>query len=407
MVKKWNITTIGDFLNFKNGLNKGKEFFGHGTPIVNYTDVYNHRGLRKSDIKGTVSLSDDEIARYEVKKGDVFFTRTSEIPDEVGLTSVLLDEIDDCVFSGFVLRGRPKNNMFLPEYCQYCFSTREIREKIILNCTYTTRALTNGTQLSKIALPVPTYKEQEAIAKVLSDIDSLINSLSRQIDKDKNMKFAYLSHMFPRNGTKVPEIRLPGFKGDWSIRKLSELYITDCSGGTPTVTNPSYYNGSIPFLGISDIKGRWIKRTAKSITELGLKNSSATIVDAGSIALAMYASVGKVGIMSVPMATSQAFFNMTFDDVVTRDFIYTRLQRAEVSNEWEPLISTGTQRNLNAQKLRKYELLVPEREEQKAIADFFQEVDDTIELHVQKLEKYKMIKQGMMEELLTGRVRLV
>ena len=67
MVKKWDKATIGDFLDFKNGLNKGKEYFGHGTPIINYTDVYNHRGLYKSDIKGLVELQLNEISRYEVK----------------------------------------------------------------------------------------------------------------------------------------------------------------------------------------------------------------------------------------------------------------------------------------------------------------------------------------------------
>ena len=78
MVKEWETTTIGEYLDFKNGLNKGKEFFGTGTPIVNYMDVYKKRGLHASDLKGRVALSKDEIKRFEVQKGDVFFTRTSE-----------------------------------------------------------------------------------------------------------------------------------------------------------------------------------------------------------------------------------------------------------------------------------------------------------------------------------------
>ena len=92
---------------FKNGLNKGKGSFGFGTPIINYTDVYKHRGLTREMVKGLVKLDANEIRRYKVKKGDVFFTRTSETPEEVGLASVLLEDIDDCSFSGFVLRGRP------------------------------------------------------------------------------------------------------------------------------------------------------------------------------------------------------------------------------------------------------------------------------------------------------------
>ena len=79
MVKPWETTTIGDFLDFKNGLNKGKEFFGYGTPIVNYTDVYKNRGLMSNDIRGRVCLTPDEIQRFNVCKNDVFFTRTSWI----------------------------------------------------------------------------------------------------------------------------------------------------------------------------------------------------------------------------------------------------------------------------------------------------------------------------------------
>lgn len=166
MVKPWDTATIGDFLDFKNGLNKGKEFFGYGTPIVNYTDVYKKRGLTKNDVRGKVNLTRDEIHRFDARKNDVFFTRTSETPEEVGMSSVLLDDIDDCVFSGFVLRGRPKNDMFTPEYCKYCFTTEAVRNAITMGCTYTTRALTNGKQLSAIEIVVPSKPEQEAIGTI-------------------------------------------------------------------------------------------------------------------------------------------------------------------------------------------------------------------------------------------------
>lgn len=73
MVKPWDTATIGDFLDFKNGLNKGKDFFGYGTPIVNYTDVYKKRSLKKADIRGKVSLTPDEIHRFDVRKNDIFF----------------------------------------------------------------------------------------------------------------------------------------------------------------------------------------------------------------------------------------------------------------------------------------------------------------------------------------------
>jgi len=186
---EWATCKIGDFLEFKNGLNKAKDFFGTGTPIINYMDVYKNRGLTRNLVKGKVELSTDEIKRYEVKKNDVFFTRTSETPEEIGISSVLLESIDDCAFSGFVLRGRPKNKLISPNYCQFCFSIKSVRNDIIKNCTYTTRALTNGTQLSEIDLHFPPdFQEQEAIVSVLTAMEEEIEFLEEERTKMLSIK---------------------------------------------------------------------------------------------------------------------------------------------------------------------------------------------------------------------------
>ncbi len=133
VMPNWDVYAIGQLLEFKNGLNKGKEFFGLGTPIINYVDVYSNTGLYSNDIKGKVTLTPAEIRRYEVKKGDVFFTRTSETPEEVGFSCVLLEDVENCAFSGFVLRGRPITNLLDINYCRYCFRMPLIRASIFQN----------------------------------------------------------------------------------------------------------------------------------------------------------------------------------------------------------------------------------------------------------------------------------
>ena len=173
---------IGNLFDFKNGLNKEKKYFGEGTPIVNYTDVYHYRYLNKKIIKGLVTLSESEIKRYAVKRGDVFFTRTSETQEEVGFTAVMLEDIPNCTFSGFLLRARPKTDLLLPEYCKYCFSTNRIRTDIIRFSTYTTRALTNGTSLSKIKIPLPCKEKQLEIVEKLDTFTSLISKLQEERD---------------------------------------------------------------------------------------------------------------------------------------------------------------------------------------------------------------------------------
>ena len=167
----------------------------------------------------------------------------------------------------------------------------------------------------------------------------------------------------------------------WEQRKLGELIQLGGSGGTPSANNPDYYGGDIPFLSIADINGRDITNTAKTLTDEGLQNSAAWIVPSGAVSLAMYASVGKVGIIRQDTATSQAFYNMVFDNEALRDFVFTRLEKAETDSEWEPYISTGTQRNFNADKVKSFSLHVPSNEEASEISAYFANLDTLITLH--------------------------
>ena len=231
---------------------------------------------------------------------------------------------------------------------------------------------------------VPRNPEQRQIGQLFSRLDALITLHQRKYDKLGELKKSLLEKMFPKEGEIFPEIRFAGFADPWEQRKLGNLFSYGGSGGTPSVSNDSFYGGKIPFLGISDVKGRDISQTAKHITEKGLAASAAWVVPSGAVCLAMYASVGKVGIIRQNTATSQAFFNMVFDNDGTRDFVYSRLERAELTAEWEALISTGTQRNLNANKVRDFMLAVPAETEQRLIGQLFSRLDALITLHQRK-----------------------
>ena len=393
MVKPWDTATIGDFLDFKNGLNKGKEFFGYGTPIVNYTDVYKKRGLKKTDIHGRVCLTPDEIHRFDVRKNDVFFTRTSETPDEVGMSSVLLEDVENGVFSGFVLRGRPKNDMFIPEYCKYCFSTEAVRNAIITGCTYTTRALTNGKQLSAIEIPVPPKPEQEAIATALSDIDALIANLEKLIAKKKAIKQGTMQELL------TGKRRLPGFEGKWKDEPMdayidfqmgfpfSSVYFNDGSGGLRLVIN----------------------RDLKSDDQIYFTSevySPEYIVENGDILVGMDGDF-----LPCRWQKGKALLNQRVGRLLPKKnmaglFAYYALQKPLM--ELENGTGATTVKHLSHGDIKKLIVPMPPTiEEQMAIAEVLSDMDSEIEKHEQNLAKYRLIKQGMMSELLTGRIRLL
>ncbi|HIE1180819.1 restriction endonuclease subunit S [Enterococcus faecalis] len=219
---------VEEFYDFKNGLNKEKEFFGSGVPIVNFVDVFHNRGLTPEMLKGRVTLSKKEIKNFEVKQGDIFFTRTSETINEIGYPSVMLGVPTDTVFSGFVLRGRarsvdPMDNLFK----RYVFFTESFRNEMVKKSSMTTRALTSGTAIKEMYVQYPSSKdEQHKIGAFLAQIDDTIALHQRKLDQLKELKKAYLQLMFASTNTKndkLPKLRFTGFKGYWELCKLSDI----------------------------------------------------------------------------------------------------------------------------------------------------------------------------------------
>lgn len=412
----WNAPLLGELFTFKNGLNKAKKFFGFGTPIVNYMDVYKKRGLLAHDLQGRVSLTKQELKTFEVRKGDVFFTRTSETTDEVGMTSVMLDEPKDTVFSGFVLRARPKNDSLDNQFKKYCFSTSVVRRQITSQSTETTRALTNGRYLSAVAIPRPPKPEQEAIAKALSDADTLIESLTQLIAKKRNIKQGVMHELL------TGEKRLPGFekkKGyrqteigiipeDWEVKRIGDF--TDCTaGGTPSTKVSNYWGGATRWMTSGEIHLRMVTEVEGRITKEGLHNSSAKMIPANCVLIGLAGqgkTRGTVAMNLISLCTNQSIAAIFPNDAafVSKYLFYNLDSRYEELRELSS--GEGGRGGLNLTIIKSILVPFPRPSEQAAIAGILSDMDTEIAALDSKLAKARQVKQGMMQELLTGRIRL-
>ena len=195
----WEQRKVGDYYEFKNGLNKGKEFFGMGTPIVNFTDVFHKRGLLVSDLQGKVTLEQKEIDNFLVKKGDIFFTRTSETVEEIGYPSVMLESPENTVFSGFVLRGRTflEQDPLEDVFKKYVFFTDSFRKEMMSKSSMTTRALTSGTAIKNMVFYHPLSKEeQKKIGDYFSKLDNLITLHQQKCKQLQIIRKFMLKNMF-------------------------------------------------------------------------------------------------------------------------------------------------------------------------------------------------------------------
>jgi type I restriction enzyme S subunit len=399
----WTLTPVGELLKFKNGLNKGKAFFGHGTPIVNYMDVFNHTGLRAWDVQGLVDVNTAEKKAFSARRGDVLFTRTSETPEEVGISTVLLDELQDAVFSGFVLRGRPLNERLTPEFAQYCFGSRFVRDQIISSATYTTRALTNGRILSGIKLPLPdTLREQQAIAAALSDADGVVAGLERVIAKKRLIKQGAMQDLL------TARRRLPGFSGEWEVTKLGEIARFGKGKGLP--------KSEILSAGTFECihYGSLFREQPAVISEVQTYANGfngAVFSDAGDV-LMPTSDVTPSGLAVASCITKS-------DVILGGDILIIKPVHAALNGQFlssvirssktqiMELVSGTTVFHIYAGDMARFVLKMPSVAEQTAIAAVLSDMDAELQTLTTRLTKARAVKEGMMQALLTGRVRLV
>jgi type I restriction enzyme S subunit len=268
-------------------------------------------------------------------------------------------------------------------------------------------------QLRKYPLFLPPLPEQKAIAKVLSDTDSLIESLDALIDKKKAIKQGAMQELL------TGKRRLPGFAKsseykqtevgvipeDWEVNSIGELSEKIIGGGTPSRSNNEFWNGPIPWMSVKDLSSMSTISTKESITKKGLQNSASNLIKRGTLICSTRMAVGKPIIYKIDVAINQdmkAIFWSRYVDTTFSFYVFTRLEK-EISQ-----VSGGsTVKGLALPDLKKIQIGIPSLPEQKAIAKILSDMDSEIEALEQKRDKYKQIKQGMMEQLLTGKVRLV
>ena len=253
--------------------------------------------------------------------------------------------------------------------------------------------------VASLQVLLPPLAEQRAIAAALSDVDGLIASLEALITKKREIKRTAMQQLL------TGRTRLPGFEGVWETRPMGEL-AEMASGGTPPTSIGAYFDGDIPWVSITDMTrcGKVITSTERTLSPLGLTNSAARLFPVGTVLYAMYASLGECSIAGTLLCTSQAILGIQPRQSLITDFLYYWLTWAKC--RVKVLGQQGTQANLNKDMVQELNLPVPLPTEQRAIATALSDMDDEIAALERRLDKTRAIKKGMMQQLLTGAVRL-
>ena len=184
----------------------------------------------------------------------------------------------------------------------------------------------------------------------------------------------------------------------WKCVKLSDLAEIQ-SGGTPSRSNSSYWNGNIPWVKISDIKGKYITETEEFITEEGMSNSSAKMFERGTIIFSIFATIGKVAILDIDATTNQALVGLKNNSQVDKSFLVYAL--TELSERISNLGKGVAQKNINISILREVEIPLPPLEEQKQIAEKLDKLFDQIESIKKSTERIPELLKNFRQQILT------
>lgn len=257
--------------------------------------------------------------------------------------------------------------------------------------------------ISKISVILPSLQEQQAIASALSDFDEHIDNLSELIEKKKAIRDGALEDLVSGR------TRLDGFNGEWIESTIEDSTKEIITGGTPSTTVDKYWGGSIPWLASTEIHQKIITRATKNITNIGLNNSSAKMAPKDSVLIALAGqgkTRGTAAFLAYPMALNQSLAALVAADETDSKFLYYLIENMYL--ELRELSSgDGGRGGLNKTLIKNINIRLPrEIKEQHAIAEVLTSLDDEIEsLKIEK-EKMLQIKEGAMDDLLTGRVRL-
>lgn len=392
----WECVLLLDKSKLLNGLTYTPDNVkNNGLLVLRSSNIQNNQ-LSLEDTLYVNCIVEDE---KKIKDGDIMICVRNGSAALIGKCAQAHRDYD-ATFGAFMAVLRGNHNDYILQILQQ----GTIQKEIIKNSGATINQITNGDfKLVKIALPT-SNDEEIAIASSLSNVDKLTSSLEKLITKKKAIKQGTMQELL------TGKRRLPGFFGEWvntKIGSITEVY----SGGTPNTSEPAFWGGKIPWMNSGELNLKIVRQVQGRITEVGMDSSSTHFIPAECVLIGLAGqgkTRGTAAFNTFPLCTNQSIAAIypnpnKFDS----KFLYYKMD-TQYDQLRELSSGDGGRGGLNKKLILDYEVVIPQSiDEQAAIATILTEMDYEIENLEMKLTKYRQVKQGMMQQLLTGKIRLV
>lgn len=402
---EWMVSSLKESCDLiKDGTHTPPKRIVSGIPLLSAVNIENGDIDFQNNVT-YISEKDYKLIHkfYSIKRGDVLVTIVGTLGR---LTLVNSDQRFSVQRSIAILR--PHNNKIDNRYFFHILTSRKSQEQIIHYSKSTAQTGIYLSELAKIKIPIPPMLEQKRIAEILTKADALIKSFNVMISKKKNIKQGLMQKLV-RSGighTKFKMTAIGEIPQEWDLRNIEQICQKPQYGFTESA---SFVHDGPKFLRITDIQDGAVNWNSVPFCNCSKEILEKYKLTSGDILFARTgATTGKSFIVKNPPVSIFASYLIRIRSkvVVNPVYLYMYLNSGAYWRQIKQRISGSAQGGVNASLLCKILVAVPPHPEQQKIAEILSDADKEIEALEQKRDKYKLFKMGMMQQLLTGRIRV-
>lgn len=386
----WDEKKLGDICTpLTYGMNVAAIKYDGLNKYIRITDIDEESHLYKSDeYVSPNGVLDD---RYLVGENDILFARTGA---SVGKSYIYNKKDGKLYYAGFLIKAHVKSEN--SNFVFYQTLTERYAKWVQLTSMRSGQPGINANEYSEFRIQIPCLQEQQKIASLFTELDALIQSAEKELDGYRELKQGMLQKMFPKKGETTPEIRFPEFTGDWEQRKLGE--ITTYRNGTGHEEKQSE-SGKYELINLNSISiDGGLKPSGKFIdeeTETLLKDDLVMVLsDVGHGDL-----LGRVALIpeNNRFVLNQRVALLRNNGTVDIQYLFSYINAHQIYFKKQG--AGSSQLNISRGSVENFDVLLPHKDEQKKIGEYFSNLDNLIAFHQRELDGYKELKKGLLQQM--------
>ncbi len=398
--EEWEIKKIGDIAETSSGGTPSrdkKEYFIGSIPWIKSGELKDNT-IYDTEEKITEKGLQNSSAKL-FPKGTLLIALYGATVGKTGILGI------DATTNQAVCAILSKKDLINQKFLQYFLISR--RKQLISLSAGGAQPNISQEIIRVFKIPLPPLPEQRRIAEVLGTVDSAIQKVGGAIERTERLKKGLMQRLLTRGigHERFKESEVGRVPEEWEVVRLGDVADDFVGGGTPSTSNPDYWNGKISWMTSAHISGRVVTSGQRYITEKGLNESSTHLVPHGNLLVATRVGIGKAATNSIDIAISQDLTGVIIKkDKIIADYAYWFL--INNSSRLKSLAQGSTIKGILKDDLTNLKLPLPPLPEQRRIAGILSAADRKLELERRRKEKLERVKMGLMNELLTGRKRI-